>query len=58
MPAIIRIECPQCHKVAHTLDEMEELFGTRHMSATNEILPQSWCRECRKASSKVNTETK
>lgn len=36
-------ECPNCGKVAHGEDEIEELFGYRYDGTK----PQSWCRECR-----------
>lgn len=39
-------ECPNCGKVAYDEDGIEEEFGYRNMGAGN-IIPQSWCRDCR-----------
>jgi hypothetical protein len=46
MPYEINAECPCCGKQAHSLDELDELFGTRVMANTKKI-PQSYCRACR-----------
>ena len=39
--------CPQCPKIANTFEEIDEKFGFRTME-NETIIPQSWCRECRK----------
>lgn len=39
-------ECPNCGKIAHGENEIEEEFGYRNMGDGRRI-PQSWCRECR-----------
>lgn len=39
-------ECPNCGKIAHGEEEIEELFGYRNMG-DEKIIPQSWCKECR-----------
>ena len=39
-------ECPDCGKIAHGEEEIEELFGYRNMGDET-IIPQSWCKECR-----------
>ena len=42
-------ECPQknCTTIASSLSEIEDKFGCRKME-DGKIIPQSWCRECRK----------
>ena len=42
-------ECPveDCTTIANSLVEIEEKFGCRKME-DGKIIPQSWCRECRK----------
>ncbi len=40
-------ECPQCTTIANDLFELEDKFGCRKME-DEKIIPQSWCRECRK----------
>jgi len=46
-------ECPQknCTITANSLVEIEKKFGCRKMK-DGKIIPQSWCRECRKKSVK------
>lgn len=39
-------ECPNCGKIAHGEEEIEELFDYRNMG-DEKIIPQSWCKECR-----------
>lgn len=41
--------CPKenCKIIADSLSEIEEKFGCRKME-TGKIIPQSWCRDCRK----------
>ena len=39
-------ECPNCGKIAHGEEEIEELFGYRNMG-DEKIILQSWCKECR-----------
>ena len=39
-------ECPNCGKIAHREEEIEELFGYRNMG-DEKIMLQSWCKECR-----------
>ena len=39
-------ECPNCGKVAHGEDEIEEYFGYRSVG-DGKVIPQSWCRDCR-----------
>ena len=41
-------ECPNCGKTAHGEDEIEEEFGYRNMG-DGRTIPQSWCRDCRRA---------
>ena len=48
MPYTIRAECPCCQKVATSKSEIEELFGWRTME-NGEVIPQSYCRDCRSA---------
>jgi len=44
--------CPNCKNVtAITYQELDEKFGFRNMDK-NSMRNQSWCRECRKKSSK------
>lgn len=38
--------CPHCGKRATGHDEIVEKFGYRTM-ADGQVIPQSWCRECR-----------
>lgn len=42
-------ECPQkdCTSSANSLAELELVFGCRNMGE-GKIIPQSWCRACRK----------
>ncbi|MBL1384234.1 MAG: hypothetical protein COA35_006030 [Colwellia sp.] len=37
--------CPKCGKPAHTLKELETLFGMRQVEGG--LTNQSYCRECR-----------
>lgn len=37
--------CPKCDKHAEGADEVLELFGTRDLGS--QVVPQSYCRECR-----------
>ena len=37
-------ECPNCGKIAHGEEEIEELFGYRNMG-DEKIIPQSWCKD-------------
>lgn len=48
MPYTIRAECPCCGKVATSKNEIEQLFGWRTME-NGEVIPQSYCRDCRSA---------
>jgi len=44
--------CPKCKKViATTYQKLDDKFGFRNMDK-NSMRNQSWCRECRKKSSK------
>lgn len=43
--------CPNCEKVASSHYEILSLFGFRNMS-DGVTRVQSWCKECRKKSSK------
>jgi len=43
---IIKSQCPSCHKIASTDEEVEKMFGYRNMNGT--VRTQSWCRDCRK----------
>ena len=44
-------KCPKCGKQAATYQDLDKKFGFRNMD-TNSMRNQSWCRECRKKSSK------
>lgn len=48
MPYTLYAECPCCGKRADSLNEIEANFGWRIMDAGKKI-PQSYCRDCRKA---------
>ena len=37
--------CPNCGLNVKTIQEQNDLFGTRIISG--KVVPQSWCRECR-----------
>ena len=43
--------CPNCGKKAITYQELDEKFGFRNMN-NKSMRNQSWCRDCRKKSSK------
>ena len=38
--------CPNCGVIAKTIAEQDDLFGNR--IANGKVIPQSWCRKCRK----------
>jgi gas vesicle protein len=42
----VSTKCPSCGKVANSHQDIDQLFGFRNMDG--KILPQSWCRDCRK----------
>ena len=45
-----RAKCPRCGKTSVSRQDIEKAFGFRNMDGI--IIPQSWCRSCRK---KTNT---
>lgn len=48
MPYTISAKCPCCKKVANSKNQIDEKFGWRNMD-NGETIPQSYCRDCRKA---------
>ncbi|MCR4945002.1 MAG: hypothetical protein K5986_11315 [Clostridium sp.] len=40
-------KCPKCSKEANSLEQVEELFGYRNMG-DGRVIPQSYCKECRR----------
>jgi hypothetical protein len=46
MPYEISAECPCCVVTAHSINEIEEVFGFRKLP-NGEKIPQSYCRTCR-----------
>ena len=50
--------CPCCeHKEAHTVEQVEQLFGYRTME-DGKVRVQSWCRECRGLEGKTSPRRK
>lgn len=57
-PLPVLAYCPCCeHKEAHTVEQVEQLFGYRTME-DGKVRVQSWCRECRGLEAKTNPRKK